>query len=38
MQKISEEILRQFKSQNGVSLYELNEKSPVLLIFLRHFG
>lgn len=36
--KISEKVLLNNKTQNGVSLAELSENSPVLLIFLRHFG
>lgn len=26
------------RDQNGVSILELSERSPVLLVFLRHFG
>ena len=32
------EILDEMKAQDGTSLAVLSEKSPVLLVFLRHFG
>ncbi len=35
---MKKEILEKYKSQNAVSLAALNESTPVLLIFLRHFG
>jgi hypothetical protein len=35
---MQKEILQNYKSQTGESLLELSNQSPVLLIFLRHFG
>lgn len=35
---IDSEILKSAVTQNGDSVYELSENSPVLLTFLRHFG
>jgi hypothetical protein len=32
------QILGSYLDQNGKNLRDLNEKSPVLLVFLRHFG
>jgi len=32
------EILKEMITNNGKSLSELNSKTPVLLVFLRHFG
>ena len=31
-------VLRQYRTETGRSLLELVDESPVLLIFLRHFG
>jgi len=31
-------VLREFRAESGRTLLELAEESPVLLIFLRHFG
>src|ERR1700749_4329862 len=31
-------VLRQYRTETGRSLLELVDQSPVLLIFLRHFG
>lgn len=36
--RIKREILLEYKTQNGESLAEIADNSPVLLIFLRHFG
>jgi len=32
------EALAQFATQNGITVAALSEESPLLLIFLRHFG
>jgi hypothetical protein len=31
-------LLNEYKTQTGETLAELTEESPVLLVFLRHFG
>lgn len=33
-----EEAMRNAQSQNGRSLWDLSHESPLLVIFLRHFG
>ena len=35
---IDSALLREYKTQNGQTLEGLLETSPVLLVFLRHFG
>jgi hypothetical protein len=34
----SEAILKQAINQKGENLFDLSGKTPVLIIFLRHFG
>ncbi len=35
---IDSALLREYKTQSGLTLAELTAASPVLLVFLRHFG
>jgi hypothetical protein len=32
------ELLTRYRSQDGVTLADLSDRLPVLLVFLRHFG
>jgi hypothetical protein len=32
------EALAQFETQNGITVAALSDESPLLLVFLRHFG
>lgn len=36
--KIPAELLRAFSDQKGEMLESLNDRAPLLIIFLRHFG
>lgn len=38
MNYIEKDILATMTTQNGSNLLEISEKTPVLLVFLRHFG
>lgn len=31
-------LLEQYRTQSGVTLREISDRAPLLLVFLRHFG
>jgi len=31
-------LMREYKTQTGATLFDLSYESPLLLMFLRHFG